>query len=229
MPVSAMRWLRGLSRFKIRVQAEISRGARSVGGSVSSARGRSSGCGLAADGLRDRAGRDDPGRHGRRGGRRELHEGLLSGPGIGRTDGLTWGRRTADAAHRRRRPTALSVGDPLLDSRRRRDRQDHERLTARRSGAGLWSSEVTTSAIPPLISPDPEKCAGSCAERTQPCTFRDWGGQAAGAGERVRRIATTSGFWRMPISSGEPSMIDASPAGDVPASAAVRSQPIASA
>ena len=48
-----------LSRFKIRVQAEISRGAGSFGGPIGSTRGRPRGRWMATDGLRDRAGRDD--------------------------------------------------------------------------------------------------------------------------------------------------------------------------
>ena len=53
--------------------------------------------------LAGKAGRDDSSGYGRCCGRGEFHEGLLSGPGTGRADGLTWGGRTAFASHRRRR------------------------------------------------------------------------------------------------------------------------------
>ena len=120
-----------------------------------------------------------------------------------------------------------SVGDPVLDPHGVDDRHDHERLTARRSGARVGQARPRRRSSPgsPLLN------LRKCRQLRAACTHRrrHFGSavQAAGAGERVRRIATTSGFWRMPISSGDPSMIDARPAGDVPASAAVRSQPIA--
>jgi hypothetical protein len=135
------------------------------------------------------------------------------GSSVGQSSGLIIRTRSSSTASRSARSRA---------SRRRAHWRSH------------WSDAATTSGVPQPISPplDPKFGASVAPSAMYAPNFGVRGlrmerRQTAWVAAMSRRIATTSGCWRMPISSGDESMIDASPDGDVPASAAVRSHPIA--